>query len=74
MREAAVAEMIEYLIDRKKYTVVGYSNYDSTEPLYTALLDPLLGCWRTRVYRTRNVGNGGGQRPKPPFLLLAIRK
>ena len=56
MREAAGAEMIEYLIDRKKYTVAGYSNYDSTEPLNTALLDPLLGCWRTRVYRTRDAG------------------
>ena len=23
----------DYLIDRKKYTVAGYSNYDSTEPV-----------------------------------------
>ena len=35
------------LIDREKYTVVGYSNYDLTEPLNTPLLDPLLGFWRT---------------------------
>ena len=34
------------VIDSKKYTVVGYSNYDSTEPVYTvtALSDLFLGC------------------------------
>ena len=32
------------MIDRKKYTVVGYSNCDSSEPAYTALSDLLLGC------------------------------
>ena len=33
-----------HLIDRKKYTVVGYSNCDSTEPVYIALSDLFLGC------------------------------
>ena len=31
------------MIDRKKYTVVGYSNCDSTEPVYAALSDLFLG-------------------------------
>ena len=59
------------LIDHKKYTVVGYSNCDSTEPVYTALSDLFLGCLRTRVYRTRDVGNGRDKRPEPLLVFIA---
>ena len=37
--------------------------------LYCPLRSP-LGYWRTRVYRTRNVDNGGDKRPRPPLVFI----